>query len=275
VKVLDKGEIRLIEVMGSDQAIVDAARVSYQKGTRSVRSDRNLIRYLMRHQHWTPFEMVEMKFRVKAPIFVIIQWLRHRTANVNSESGRYSVLENEYYIPEPERIQKQAEDNKQGSGECLPDHEAQIIYEGFREEVYDQHLLYQRRLELGVARELARINLPLSQYMSFYWKCDLRNIFNFLKLRLDHHAQEEIRVYADVMARYVKDTVPLAYEAFEDYILGAQTFSGKEMEILKHMVNDSLQRGTFDPWFGLNVSDFSKREKSEFWDKLGHSFEEN
>lgn len=263
-KLLDKGFIKYVDHMGSDKRIVDAARVSYQKGTKAVSSDEGLIRYLMRHQHWSPFEQVEFVFMIKMPIFVIVQLLRHRTANINSESGRYSELENECYIPDFDRIQEQSKDNKQGSGKQLSKIEQMKIQTSFIIHQEKAHRQYEDFLKKDVSRELARINLPLSQYMSLYWKCDLRNIFNFLKLRMDSHAQYEIRVLANAMAEMVKAHVPMAYKAFEDYILNSVNLSYQELELIKQVADiDRLQEV-----LGINKY-LSKREKKELLQKFG------
>lgn len=236
-KLLDKGFVRLIDVMGSDEAIVQAARVSYGKGTKSVSEDRGLIRYLMRHRHTSPFEMVEFKFHVKLPIFVARQWIRHRTANVNEYSGRYSEMKNEFYLPELEQVRKQSIQNKQGRSEDTLDETAadSIVKKmsNIQSMLFEE---YENLLDKELARELARINLPLSTYTEWYWKIDLHNLFHFLKLRLDEHAQYEIRVYAETIAEIVKPFAPLAYEAFEDFVLKSISFSGIELKVLKGLL---------------------------------------
>ncbi len=236
-KCLDKGFIRLVDYMGDDAAIVQSARVSYGKGTKSVTEDRGLIRYLMRNRHTSPFEMVEFKFHVKLPIFVARQWIRHRTANVNEYSGRYSEMRDEFYLPEPEQIRPQSALNKQGrAAEAMDRDKAEDIivdYQRIQEILFND---YSTLLDTGLARELARINLPLSAYTEWYWKIDLHNLFHFLRLRLDSHAQYEIRVYGEEMAKIVKEIVPLAYEAFEDYILNRFVFSALEANVLKKML---------------------------------------
>jgi thymidylate synthase (FAD) len=238
-KVLDHGFVRLIDYMGSDQAIVRAARVSYGKDTRKISEDRALIRYLIRHRHTSPFEMVEMKFHVKLPIFVARQWIRHRTANVNEYSGRYSVMRDEFYLPKPEHIKFQATDNKQGrSDKDIPDDLKEQLIAYFRDSQREAYDNYQKFIDDGLARELARINLPLSLYTEWYWKIDLHNLFHFLKLRADCHAQYEIREYANVMARMVETVCPVAYEAFVDYTLNSQCFSGPELQALAHFLSD-------------------------------------
>ncbi len=236
-KCLDHGFIRLVDYMGTDASIVQAARVSYGKGTKSVSEDRNLIRYLMRHQHTSPFEMVEAKFHVRLPIFVARQWIRHRTANVNEYSMRYSESLGLYYVPRVEDIAEQSKDNKQGRGENLEEVLAIDLRERIRNQNEMSDIFYHELLDEGVARELARINSPVSTYTEWYWKNDLRNIFHFLKLRMDKHAQKEIRVYAFTMADIIKKIVPISYEAFEDYVLNAVTFSAIEMEALRRVLH--------------------------------------
>jgi thymidylate synthase (FAD) len=262
-KVLDRGFVRLVDYMGSDESIVQAARVSYGKGTKKVTEDRGLIRYLMRHRHTTPFEMVELKFHVKLPIFVARQWIRHRTANVNEYSGRYSIMKEEFYRPEPGDIEFQSQANKQGrTGEVPDDLKAEFrgYLEKSQKEAYDK---YQEFVGADLARELARINLPLSLYTEWYWKIDLHNLFHFLKLRLDAHAQKEIRAYAEIMAEMVRKVCPTAYEAFEDFQLNAVHLSGPEAAILSEKVADWLP--TLDE---LCERGLSKREAREFLEKL-------
>ncbi|MCK4857328.1 MAG: FAD-dependent thymidylate synthase [candidate division Zixibacteria bacterium] len=238
-QVLDHGFVRLVDYMGSDAAIVQAARVSYGKGTRKRHEDRGLIRYLMRHRHTTPFEMVEFKFHVKLPIFVARQWIRHRTANVNEQSGRYSVMEDEFYLPQPDDLRQQSETNRQGRGDqpMPPELQAEFIkiLNKSNARSYEQ---YRRFIDAGLVRELARINLPLSLYTQWYWKIDLHNLFHFLKLRLDSKAQEEFRRYAQVMADIVSKIVPMAWEAFADYQLNAVNFSRPEMKLLADSLED-------------------------------------
>lgn len=262
-KVLNHGFVRLVDYMGGDESIVQAARVSYGKGTKTVSEDRTLIRYLMRHQHTTPFEMVEFKFHVKLPIFVARQWIRHRTANVNEYSGRYSIMPEEFYLPEESAIKYQSKSNKQGrdSDEVPPEIRKRVL-EILTSGQKSSFEGYQEMLDYDIARELARINLPLSLYTQWYWKIDLHNLFHFLKLRLDKYAQYEIRCYAEKMAEIVKEVVPIAYEAFEDYVLNAVTFSKNELKILKKFLPEELNEAELD-----NL-DFSKYEKSELRDKL-------
>lgn len=235
--VLDHGFVRVIDYMGDDSAIVQAARVSYGAGTRKVSDDAGLIRYLMRHWHSTPFEMCEVKFHVKLPIFVARQWIRHRTANVNEYSARYSILEREFYVPSPEHLAAQSSVNNQGRGAVLEGAEAARVLDLLREDAGRAYDHYEAMLstegQQGLARELARMNLPASVYTQWYWKCDLHNLFHFLRLRADAHAQYEIRAYAEVMAAIVADWVPLAYGAFEDYRLGGVSLSAKGVEVLR------------------------------------------
>ncbi len=264
IKCLNAGFIRLIDHMGGDDAIVQAARVSYGKGTKTVSEDRGLIRYLMRHMHTTPFEMVEFKFHVKLPIFVARQWIRHRTANVNEYSGRYSVMKDEFYIPGDEAIHFQSLQNKQGrrTEEVPPALRTRVleILTSSQKELYAQ---YEEMLEADIARELARINLPLSLYTEWYWKIDLHNLFHFLRLRMDPHAQYEIRVYAEAMAQLVKPIVPFAWEAFEDYVLKSETFSRLELSVLAEKLDVAgLTREQ------LTARGFGMREADEFLEKL-------
>jgi thymidylate synthase (FAD) len=263
-KVLDHGFVRLIDYMGSDAAIVQGARVSYGKGTKKVTEDRELIRYLMRHRHTSPFEMVEFKFHVKLPIFVARQWIRHRTANVNEYSGRYSVMREEFYLPESAEIRFQSTVNKQGRSEDeVPPHVKNDYLEHLaksQKEVYEK---YRQFIDAGLARELARINLPLSLYTEWYWKIDLHNLFHFLRLRTDVHAQKEIRLYAIVMADMVKVICPLAYEAFVDYALQSVTFSAPEIRVLH-----ACLAGFTPQTDQLTQQGFSKLEARELAEKL-------
>lgn len=241
--VLQHGFVALVDYMGNDAAIVQAARVSYGLGTKSVRSDEALLRYLMRHHHTTPFEMVEFKFLVRLPIYVARQWIRHRTASVNEASARYSIVPDEYEVPRPEAVRRQDTQNRQGrSEEVLPPDEVA----GFRKElqgVYDDaYGRYEAFLGLGVAREIARIVLPVGFYTEWYWKINLHNLFHFLKLRMDPHAQEEIREYSAVMAEMVKTVVPVAYKAFEDFDLNSETFSHRERRALAAILRGTEER---------------------------------
>lgn len=263
-KVLDKGFIRLIDYMGSDSSIVQAARVSYGDGTKKVSEDRGLIRYLLRHRHTTPFEMVEFKFHVKLPIFVARQWIRHRSANVNEYSGRYSIMKEEFYLPKEKDILYQSTVNKQGrSKKVVPDEtkkEMLAFLEDSNKKAYSKYTDY---VEDGLARELARINLPLSLYTEWYWKIDLHNLFHFLSLRMDSHAQHEIQEYAKIMAEMVKKVCPIAYEAFIDYKVNSIGFSGVELGILK----EQLTRQDHD-LDSLVDNGLSKREAKELLEKI-------
>ncbi|MDM7458928.1 MAG: FAD-dependent thymidylate synthase [Paracoccus sp. (in: a-proteobacteria)] len=236
-EVLDHGFVRVIDYMGDDAAICQAARVSYGKGTRSVQNDEALIRYLMRHWHSTPFEMCEVKFHIKLPVFVARQWIRHRTANVNEYSARYSILDREFYIPKPEHLAAQSTQNNQGRGEVLQGQEAQRVLDLLREDAMRSYDNYEAMLsqdgQQGLARELARMNLPANIYTQWYWKVDLHNLFHFLRLRADSHAQYEIRVYADLICQIVADWVPAAFAAFRDYRLNAVSLSAQGAEALR------------------------------------------
>ncbi|WP_353269898.1 FAD-dependent thymidylate synthase [Wolbachia endosymbiont (group A) of Myopa testacea] len=255
-KVLDHGFIRVVDYMGSDSAIVQAARVSYGKGTKQISQDEALIKYLMRHHHTTPFEMCEIKFHVKLPIFVARQWIRHRTANVNEYSARYSILDNEFYIRKPEQIAKQSDNNKQGSGEAFDPDTSKEIIDSLTNDSNLVYSHYEKFIEQGLAREIARTNLTLNYYTQFYWKIDLHNLLHFLKLRADKHAQYEIRVYAEVMLDIIKKWVPLAYNAFVEYCLESARISRTGLEIIRKLIK------------GENVtreeSNIGKRE----WDEL-------
>ncbi|MEM8570236.1 MAG: FAD-dependent thymidylate synthase [Pseudomonadota bacterium] len=240
IPVLDHGFVRVIDYMGDDAAIVQAARVSYGAGTRKARDDAGLIRYLMRHWHSTPFEMCEIKLHVKLPVFVARQWIRHRTANVNEYSARYSILDREFYVPAPEHLAAQSASNNQGRGACLPEAEAARVLEILRTDSGRAYDHYESMLssngQVGLARELARMNLPANIYTQWYWKVDLHNLFHFLRLRADAHAQYEIRVYAEAISEVVRNWVPAAWGAFEDYRLNAVSFSGNGMACLRRML---------------------------------------
>lgn len=237
ILVLDKGFVRLVDYLGGDQRIVQAARVSYGAGTKSYREDRGLINYLMKNWHTSPFEQVQLSFHTKMPIFVARQWVRHRTARLNEISGRYSIMKDEFYLPAPEQIRYQSKSNKQGrSDEVVPLDQAMEIIRRMEAEQKDIYAHYEELLEKNVARELARANLPISLYTEWYWQIDLHNLFHFLQLRLDPHAQYEIRVYAEAMAKCAKAVAPLAYEAFEEHILGSVSFSRGECEALVAMM---------------------------------------
>ena len=272
IDCLDKGFVRLIDVMGDDASIVQAARVSYGSGTKKVHEDRGLIRYLLRHAHTTPFEMVEFKFHVKLPIFVARQWIRHRTANVNEYSGRYSEMKDEFYTPAVQDIRPQSVSNKQGrSDETLPDGMAEQAAIAFKQGQDDAFAQYQDFLEQGIAREIARINLPVSNYTEWYWKIDLHNLFHFLRLRIDAHAQYEIRVFAEAIAELVKPFVPHAWEAFEDYILNAHRMTAPEMKVMKHLLQ-SLTMPTDEQLAELGLKG---REAVEFKDKMQGLFSQD
>jgi thymidylate synthase (FAD) len=235
--VLTHGFVALVDYMGNDAAIVQAARVSYGQGTKSVRDDRGLIRYLMRHRHTTPFEMVEYKFLVRLPIFVARQWIRHRTSSTNEYSARYSIVPDEYEVPPAEEVRHQSTRNRQGRGDPLPTE----VVERFRTDL-DQvskqaYVAYTRALEAGVARETARLLLPVAYYTQWYWKLNLYNLFHFLSLRLDPHAQEEIRLYAAEMAKLTRLVAPVAYEAFEEFQLEGLTLSRREQKAVRALLD--------------------------------------
>jgi len=245
--VLNKGFVRLVDYMGGDERIVQAARVSYGKGTKTKHQDRGLINYLMRNEHTSPFEQVIMTFHCKMPIFVARQWVRHRTARLNEISGRYSVMENEFYVPDREQIRFQSKDNKQGrnQGEEVPSEIQQKILDIIKKGYSQAYNQYNEMLEENIARELARINLPLSLYTQWYWQIDLHNLFHFLKLRMDPHAQWEIRQYARVMAEMTGKVAPMAYEAFETHLLNSVKFSGIEMKALARVLKG--EKYSLDP----------------------------
>ncbi|WP_428391138.1 FAD-dependent thymidylate synthase [Lichenicoccus sp.] len=241
IAVLDHGFVRVVDYMGDDAAIVQAARVSYGRGTRKVSEDQGLIRYLMRHRHSTPFEMCEIKYHVKLPIFVARQWIRHRMASVNEVSARYSILDREFYIPAPEHLAAQSQSNRQGRGATLTGEAAASVMALLRDDATRSHAHYALMLDeqdgFGLARELARMNLTLNTYTQWYWKADLHNLLNFLALRLDGHAQYEIRAYAETMLDTVRAWVPAACAAFEDYRLGAFSFSAAMLTVLRRMLS--------------------------------------
>ena len=270
--ILDHGFIRVVDYMGNDNSIVQAARVSYGKGTKKVNTDTGLIKYLMRHWHSTPFEMCEIKYHVKLPIFIARQWIRHRTANVNEYSARYSILDKEFYLPSKENLAAQSISNRQGRGDVIDGNQAEKVlgllkddaertyknYEEMLNQRYDGSIIDEDKI--GLARELARMNLTLNTYTQWYWKTDLLNLMNFLRLRADHHAQYEIRAYADIMLDTLKRWVPTTYEAFMDYRVGGIEVSSKGKEIIQKLI------------IGKNVSidetDLSKRE----WNELMSAF---
>ncbi|MBM3585171.1 MAG: FAD-dependent thymidylate synthase [Alphaproteobacteria bacterium] len=246
--VLDHGFVRVVDYMGDDDAVVQAARVSYGAGTRSVRDDGGLVNYLMRHRHTTPFEMCELKLHVKLPVFVARQWIRHRSANVNEISARYSILDDEFYVPAPEHLAAQATSNRQGRGRMLDGAEAARVLDVLRQ---DARRSYDRYMELlnetptgetidparnGLARELARMNLTLNVYTQWYWKIDLHNLLHFLSLRADPHAQYEIRAYAEVILGLVERWVPLAHGAFMEYGLGGARLSAKALAVVRRLL---------------------------------------
>ena len=242
--VLDHGFVRVVDYMGDDAAICQAARVSYGRGTKSVSNDDGLIRYLMRHWHSTPFEMCEVKLHVKLPVFVARQWIRHRTANVNEYSARYSILDREFYIPDASNLAAQSAVNNQGRGEALTADEAARVLDWLKSDAgqaYDHYeAMISQEGQQGLARELARMNLPANIYTQWYWKVDLHNLFHFLRLRADAHAQYEIRVYADAICSIVADWVPAAYAAFADYRLGGATLSAKALDVLRRRLKGEV-----------------------------------
>ena len=271
--VLDHGFVRVIDYMGDDAAVVQAARVSYGKGTKKISEDRGLIQYLMRHRHTTPFEMCEIKYHVKLPIFVARQWIRHRTANVNEYSARYSILDNEFYLPAPEQIAAQSKSNRQGRGQQLTPDETARVLDLLREDALRAYRDYTTLLNSdetgavidpgrqGLARELARMNLTLNFYTQWYWKTDLFNLLNFLSLRADAHAQYEIRAYAEVMLETLERWVPLTAEAFRQYRLGGAHLSAKGLEVVKRLIaGDPVSQAE---------SGLSKREWAELMETLG------
>jgi len=272
IPVLDHGFIRVIDYMGDDSSIVQAARVSYGKGTKKVSTDEGLIRYLMRHRHSTPFEMCEIKYHIKLPIFIARQWIRHRTANVNEYSARYSILDKEFYVPAKEQLATQSTSNRQGRGDVLGDSQANEVlkilkddatrtysnYEIMLNERFDGTVIDEKKD--GLARELARMNLTLNTYTQWYWKTDLLNLLNFLFLRSDDHAQYEIRVYADKMLETVKKWVPITYEAFMDYRVGAAEISSKGIKVIKDLISGKK--------INIEQSGLSKREWNELMEVL-------
>ena len=248
MRVLDHGFVRVVDYMGDDAAIVQAARVSYGKGTKQVRQDAGLINYLLRHRHTTPFEMCEIKYHVKLPVFVARQWIRHRTANVNEYSARYSVLDREFYIPAPENLAAQSIANRQGRGDVLQGEEAERVLQMLKEDSARCYDHYEEMLNertdgsmidpdrSGLARELARMNLPLNIYTQWYWKIDLHNLLHFVGLRADSHAQYEIRVYAEALLETVRRWVPITCEAFENHVVGGMTLSAGAMAVVKRLL---------------------------------------
>jgi thymidylate synthase (FAD) len=272
IPVLDHGFIRVIDYMGDDSSIVQSARVSYGKGTKKVSTDEGLIRYLMRHWHSTPFEMCEIKYHVKLPIFIARQWIRHRTANVNEYSARYSILDKEFYIPAKEQLSAQATNNRQGRGDLITGQQADEVLKILKDDAVRTYDNYEKMLnerfdgtvidekKSGLARELARMNLTLNSYTQWYWKTDLLNLMNFLFLRGDSHAQYEIRVYAEKMLDTVKKWVPITHAAFLDYRVGAAHLSSKGLKIVKSMINGNK--------VSYEDSGLSKREWNELMDVI-------
>jgi thymidylate synthase (FAD) len=249
IPVLDHGFVRVIDYMGDDSSIVQSARVSYGKGTKKVSTDEGLIKYLMRHWHSTPFEMCEIKYHVKLPIFIARQWIRHRTANVNEYSARYSILDKEFYIPPKEKLSAQSTINRQGRGDLITGDQADEVLQILKDDATRTYSNYEKMLnerfdgtiidekKSGLARELARMNLTLNSYTQWYWKTDLLNLLNFLFLRADSHAQYEIRVYAEAMLETVKKWVPITHSAFLDYRVGAAHISAKGLKMIKSMLS--------------------------------------
>jgi thymidylate synthase (FAD) len=272
IPVLDHGFIRVIDYMGDDTSIVQSARVSYGKGTKKVSTDEGLIRYLMRHWHSTPFEMCEVKYHVKLPIFIARQWIRHRTANVNEYSARYSILDKEFYIPAKEQLSAQATNNRQGRGDLITGPQADEVLKILKDDAVRTYDNYEKMLnerfdgtiidekKSGLARELARMNLTLNSYTQWYWKTDLLNLMNFLFLRGDSHAQYEIRVYAEKMLETVKKWVPITHAAFLDYRVGAAHLSSKGLKIVKSMINGNK--------ISYEDSGLSKREWNELMEVI-------
>ena len=265
--ILDHGFVRVVDYMGNDSSIVQAARVSYGKGTKKVNTDSGLIKYLMRHWHSTPFEMCEIKYHVKLPIFIARQWIRHRTANVNEYSARYSILDKEFYLPDKKNLAAQSQSNRQGRGNVLEGDQATKVlnllkndaeqtyknYEEMLNERYDGSVIDENKI--GLARELARMNLTLNTYTQWYWKTDLLNLMNFLRLRADSHAQYEIRAYADVMLDTLKKWVPITYDAFMDYRVGGTEVSSKGKSVIQKLIKGEKVL--------LEDSGLSKREWNE------------
>ena len=273
IPVLDHGFIRVVDYMGDDTSIVQSARVSYGKGTKKVSTDSGLIKYLMRHWHSTPFEMCEIKYHVKLPIFIARQWIRHRTANVNEYSARYSILDKEFYLPEPKHLAAQSKSNRQGRGDIIEGDQAKQVlellkndaentyndYEMMLNERYDGTIIDEKKI--GLARELARMNLTLNTYTQWYWKIDLLNLMNFLRLRADDHAQYEIRAYADAILETVKKWVPITYEAFIDYRVGGTEISAKGKIVIQKLISGEK--------VSVDESGLSKRE----WNELMTTFD--
>ena len=267
LKVLDKGFIRIVDYMGNDSSIVQAARVSYGKGTKKKSQDEGLIRYLLRHRHTTPFEMCEIKLHVKLPIFIARQWIRHRTANVNEYSARYSILEDEFYIPKIRNLAEQSSINKQGRGQEVDKASAQKIIDILLKDsknCYDNYTWMLNEEETSnfdknrpsLSRELARINLTLNTYTEWYWKVDLHNFMHFVSLRADQHSQYEIRAYAEILLNILKSWVPMTYRAFSSYRLNSAELSEESLNIIKKLVKGKKVK--------RKETNLSKRE----WDEL-------
>ena len=273
--VLDHGFVRVVDYMGDDSSIVQSARVSYGKGTKKVSTDEGLIKYLMRHWHSTPFEMCEIKYHVKLPIFIARQWIRHRTANVNEYSARYSILDKEFYIPEKEQLSAQSTINRQGRGDLITGDQADEVLKILKDDASRTYDNYEKMLnerfdgtvidenKAGLARELARMNLTLNSYTQWYWKTDLLNLLNFLFLRADSHAQYEIRVYAEAMLNTVKKWVPITHAAFLDYRVGAVSISAKGKIVIQKMIKGEK--------CSIETSGLSKREWNELMSSFGFS----
>ena len=273
IPVLDHGFIRVVDYMGDDTSIVQSARVSYGKGTKQVSTDRGLIKYLMRHRHSTPFEMCEIKYHVKLPIFIARQWIRHRTANVNEYSARYSILDKEFYMPSKDNLAAQSTSNRQGRGDLINGKQADEILSILKkdaEQTYNNYeLMLNERFDgttinkenRGLARELARMNLTLNTYTQWYWKTDLLNLLNFLSLRADSHAQYEIRAYADVMVDTLKKWVPITFDAFMDYRIGGMELSAKGKSVIQKMIKGES--------YDFKSSSLSKREWNELMESFG------
>ena len=271
--VLDHGFVRVVDYMGDDSSIVQSARVSYGKGTKKVSTDEGLIKYLMRHWHSTPFEMCEIKYHVKLPIFIARQWIRHRTANVNEYSARYSILDKEFYIPSKDQLSAQSSSNRQGRGDLITGEQADEVLKILKDDATRTYDNYEKMLnerydgstiddnKTGLARELARMNLTLNSYTQWYWKTDLLNLMNFLRLRADNHAQYEIRVYADIMLDTLKKWVPITYEAFMDYRVGGTEVSAKGKFIIQKLIKGER--------VSMEESGLSKRE----WNELMEAFD--
>jgi thymidylate synthase (FAD) len=256
--VLDHGFVRVVDYMGNDAAIVQAARVSYGAGTKTLRDDEGLIRYLLRHRHTTPFEMCEIKFHIKLPIFIARQWIRHRTANVNEYSGRYSVMDREFYLPKPEHLAAQSSSNRQGRGDILEGEAATFATQLIKEDSEKAYVHYEQLLngDAGLARELARMILPVNYYTQWYWKIDVHNLLHFLALRADGHAQYEIREYANAMLKMVEAWLPVTYRAFMDYRANAAQMSAGALEVIKRRLR------------GEDVSQASSGLSKREWDEL-------